>query len=52
MRDEGVPTRWRQVEPLVFVQVDGPRHLVFREDEREEIAQFCTSPFCVVAMLR
>jgi len=52
MRDEGVPTRWRQVEPLVFAQVDGPRQLVFREDGRGEIAQFCTSPFCVVAMLR
>jgi hypothetical protein len=52
MRNEGPRTRWRQVEPLVFAQVDGPRQLVFREDERGEIAQFCTSPFCVVAMLR
>jgi CubicO group peptidase (beta-lactamase class C family) len=52
MRNQGPPTRWRQVEPLVFAQVDGPRQLVFREDEKGEIAQFCTSPFCVVAMLR
>ena len=36
----------------MFAQVDGPRQLVFREDGRGEIAQFCTSPFCVVAMLR
>jgi hypothetical protein len=46
------PTRWRQVEPLVFAQVDGPRQLVFREDERGQIVQLCTSPFCVVAMLK
>jgi CubicO group peptidase (beta-lactamase class C family) len=52
MRNEGDPTRWRQVEPLVFAQVDGPRQLVFRENERGEIAQLCSSPFCVVAMLR
>jgi hypothetical protein len=52
MRNDGDPTRWRQVEPLVFAQVDGPRQLVFRENERGEIAQLCTSPFCVVAMLR
>ena len=52
MRRAGEPTRWRQVEPLVFAQVDGLRQLVFREDERGEIAQLCTSPFCVVAMLK
>jgi CubicO group peptidase (beta-lactamase class C family) len=52
MRGAGEPTRWRQVEPLVFAQVDGQRQLVFREDERGEIAQLCTSPFCVVAMLK
>jgi hypothetical protein len=52
MRSQGGPTRWRQVEPLVVAQVDGPRQLVFREDERGGIAQLCTSPFCVVAMLR
>jgi hypothetical protein len=52
MRGAGEPTRWRQVEPLVFAEVDGPRQLVFREDERGEIAQLCTSPFCVVALLK
>ncbi len=52
MRGPGEPTRWRQVEPLVFAQVDGPRQLVFREDERGQIVQLCTSPFCVVAMLK
>jgi CubicO group peptidase (beta-lactamase class C family) len=52
LRNQGPPTRWRQVEPLVFAQVDGPRQLVFRENEQGEVTQFCTSPFCVVAMLR
>jgi CubicO group peptidase (beta-lactamase class C family) len=43
------PTRWRQIEPLVFREVDGHRRLVFREDERGEVIDACWSPFGVVA---
>jgi hypothetical protein len=45
-------SRWRQVEPLVFAEVDGKRQLVFRENERGEVTDLCTSPICVIAMLK
>ena len=41
--------RWRQVEPLVFAEVDGKRLAVFRENAAGEIQDYCTSPICVVA---
>jgi CubicO group peptidase (beta-lactamase class C family) len=42
--------RWRQIEPLLFQQVDGKRRIVFRENERGEITDFCSSPLCVNTM--
>jgi hypothetical protein len=42
--------RWRQVEPLVFSEVDGRRQMVFREDERGQVVDFCTSPMCIMAL--
>jgi CubicO group peptidase (beta-lactamase class C family) len=39
--------RWVQIEPLVFQEVDGKRQLVFRENEKGEIADACASPICV-----
>jgi hypothetical protein len=50
MRAGGQVTRWRQIEPLVFAQVDGRRRLVFRENDRGEIVDACTSPNCVIVM--
>jgi CubicO group peptidase (beta-lactamase class C family) len=44
--------RWRQVEPLVFAEVDGKRQAVFREDEGGHIRDVCASPICVVAFER
>ena len=50
LRPAGRPaTRWRQTDPLVFREVDGHRRLVFREDERGEVADVCWSPVSVVA---
>ncbi len=46
----GAGGRWRQVEPLVFAQVDGKRRLVFRENSRGEIVDACQSPICIVAL--
>ncbi len=43
-------SRWRQVEPLLFQQVDGKRRIVFRENSRGEITDFCASPLCVQTM--
>lgn len=43
-------SRWRQIEPLVFQEVDGKRQLVFREDEQGRIADACSSPVCVVVL--
>ncbi len=43
-------SRWRQVEPLFFQQVDGKRRIVFREDGSGGIADFCSSPLCVNTM--
>lgn len=42
--------QWRQVEPLVFSEVDGRRQLVFREDEQGKVLDFCTSPMCLAAL--
>ena len=42
--------RWRQVEPLVFAEVDGKRQLVFRQDEHGQVVDACSSPICVVAL--
>jgi hypothetical protein len=47
---EGGPVRWRQIEPMLFQQVDGKRRIVFRQDSRGEITDFCASPLCVVSM--
>jgi CubicO group peptidase (beta-lactamase class C family) len=47
---DGDTIRWRQVEPLMFQQVDGKRRIVFRENDRGEITDFCASPLCVVTM--
>lgn len=43
-------TRWRQIEPLVFTQVDGNRRLVFRENDRGDVLDFCAAPTCAVVM--
>jgi CubicO group peptidase (beta-lactamase class C family) len=51
-RAGGDVNRWRQVEPLVFSQVDGRRRLAFRENSRGAVADACTSPICVVVMIR
>ncbi|HYW47074.1 MAG TPA: serine hydrolase domain-containing protein [Bryobacteraceae bacterium] len=42
--------RWRQVEPLVFAEVDGKRELVFRQDEHGQVVDACSSPICVAAI--
>jgi CubicO group peptidase (beta-lactamase class C family) len=42
--------RWRQIEPMMFQQVDGKRRIVFRENDRREITDFCASPLCVATM--
>lgn len=42
--------RWRQVEPLVFTEVDGKRQAVFRQDEHGQVVDMCSSPMCVVAL--
>jgi CubicO group peptidase (beta-lactamase class C family) len=42
--------RWRQVEPLVFAEMDGKRRLVFRQDEHGHVVDACSSPICVVEM--
>ena len=34
------------------MEVDGKRQLVFRQNERGEVIDLCTSPTCVVAMLK
>jgi CubicO group peptidase (beta-lactamase class C family) len=46
----GETTRWRQIEPLMFQQVDGKRRIVFRDNDRGEITDFCASPLCVGTM--
>jgi CubicO group peptidase (beta-lactamase class C family) len=51
-RGGGDVIRWRQVEPLEFVQVDGHRRLVFRENDRGQVVDVCTSPICVVALIK
>jgi CubicO group peptidase (beta-lactamase class C family) len=51
-RSGGETNRWRQVEPLVFNQVDGHRRLAFRENTRGGIADVCASPICVVVMIK
>ncbi|HEY6360400.1 MAG TPA: serine hydrolase domain-containing protein [Vicinamibacterales bacterium] len=50
MRGGGAATRWRQIEPLVFVQVNGTRRLAFQENDRGEVVAACASPECVVVM--
>ncbi len=47
--EEGI-IRLRQIEPLVFQEVDGKRRIVFRENDRGEITDFCSSPLCVNTM--
>ena len=42
--------RWRQVEPLVFVEVDGKHQTVFRQDEHGQVKDQCSSPICVVEL--
>jgi CubicO group peptidase (beta-lactamase class C family) len=51
-RSGGQINRWRQVEPLVFNQVDGHRRLVFRENAGGAVADVCSSPICVVVMIK
>jgi len=45
-------TRWRQIAPLLFAQVDGHRRLVFREDAAGRILDMCASPHCISAQIR
>jgi CubicO group peptidase (beta-lactamase class C family) len=53
LRYQGNVTRWRQVEPLVFAQVDGTRRLVFRENDRGEVVDACAAaPDCVITLLK
>jgi CubicO group peptidase (beta-lactamase class C family) len=44
--------RWRQVEPLVFAEVDGRRKLAFRADETGRILDACASPVCTSVLLK
>jgi CubicO group peptidase (beta-lactamase class C family) len=46
----GEISRWRRIEPLLFRRVDGPQHIVFREDDQGEVTDLCTSPLCVNTM--
>jgi hypothetical protein len=46
----GQNKRWRQVEPLVFTEVDGKNQVVFRQDEHGQVVDLCGSPMCVVAL--
>jgi CubicO group peptidase (beta-lactamase class C family) len=46
------PNRWRQVEPLLFAQVDGTGRLAFREDARGNILDACGSPTCTSVLLK
>jgi CubicO group peptidase (beta-lactamase class C family) len=43
-------TRWREIEPLVFTQVDGNRRLVFRENAHGDVLDFCAAPTCSTVM--
>ena len=43
-------TRWRQIEPLVFTQVEGNRRLVFRENDHGDVLDFCAAPTCTSVM--
>jgi len=43
-------TRWREIEPLVFTQVDGNRRLVFRENAHGDVLDFCAAPTCATVM--
>jgi Beta-lactamase len=52
MRSGNEVTRWRQIEPLLFAQVDGGRRLAFRENDRGDVTALCSSPICVVVMLK
>ena len=52
LRSGNEVTRWRQIESLLFAQVDGGRRLAFRESARGEVTALCSSPICVVAMLK
>jgi hypothetical protein len=50
---QGTVTRWRQVEPLVFAEIDGSRRLVFRENEQGQVVGACAaSPDCTVTLLK
>jgi CubicO group peptidase (beta-lactamase class C family) len=49
-RSGGEVTRWREIEPLVFRQVDGKRRIVFRANPDGSIGDFCGAPLCVATM--
>jgi len=51
-RGGGEVNRWRQVDPLVFEQVDGHRRLAFRQNASGAVADVCSSPICVVALIK
>jgi CubicO group peptidase (beta-lactamase class C family) len=46
----GEPFRFRQIQPLLFQEVDGRRRIVFRQNDRSEITDFCPAPLCVNTM--
>jgi CubicO group peptidase (beta-lactamase class C family) len=50
VRSPNQTSRWRQIEPLVFAKVDGEGRLVFRENDRGDVIDFCMTPSCVIAM--
>jgi CubicO group peptidase (beta-lactamase class C family) len=46
----GEISRWRPIEPMIFQQLDGKERLVFRENDRGEITDVCSSPLCINTM--
>jgi CubicO group peptidase (beta-lactamase class C family) len=44
--------RWRQLQPLLFAEVDGRRRLAFREDSAGNILDACASPICTSVWLK
>ena len=45
-------SRWRQIEPLLFAEVDGRRRLAFRQDGSGNIIDACASPVCTAVLLK
>jgi CubicO group peptidase (beta-lactamase class C family) len=46
------PTRYVEVEPLVFRELDGPRTMVFQEDESGRVRHLFSGEFAPIASVR